>query len=57
MHVRPAARLVGEENQALAEDSGSSFFPPSPVSPLVSQSRHIYHRGIARAHAHWRMNK
>ena len=55
MHVRPIALLVGDENQALAADSGSLLAPE--VSPPVSASRLIYHRGIARAHAHWWVSK
>ena len=50
MHVRPTALPVGDENQALAADSGSLLAPE--VSPPVSPSRLIYYRGIARAHAH-----
>ena len=56
MHVRPTALLVGDENQAEAGEFRSSLFS-SPVSPPVSPSRLIYHRGIARAHTHWRMSK
>ena len=40
MHVRPTALLVGDENQALAAESGSLLAPPK--SPRRSHHPDLY---------------